>query len=311
MQLIQIIDHSLHNMHGLLFVAIGLAISLRFVGFPDLTVEGSFTAGAVVFAVLSRQQISAFICLAGAAGAGLAAGVCTAILNQYLNLGKIISSIIVMLSFLLMAPYIAGGATVGLLGVETAFTGLDDLDSSLGSFLFGNASSMLHLARNSILLVIELGTTLVLIQFFTRRLGQEMRYVGSAKESGLVPKSRRKLLTVGGLALGNLLVGLGGAIEADKNGGFTQNMGSGILLVGLAIIVLGESLVKAFKKRDFLTVKESFLALLAGCFIYSLGIQGMLYANLYLVDIRLATTVFLLLCLIYASKYHPNSASLF
>ena len=107
------------------------------------------------------------------------------------------------------------------------------------------------------------------------------------------------------------MVAIGGAIEAQRRGGFTVNMGTGILLVSLAALVLGESLLKTKKKREFLYLREYIVALILGVIVYSFGVQILLQLRISLVDIRLLTALFLVVLLGFAGRFHSSSARLF
>jgi len=110
---------------------------------------------------------------------------------------------------------------------------------------------------------------------------------------------------------GNATVAIGGAIEAQRRGGFTNNMGTGMLLVALAVLVLGEALLKSYRKREYLRMSEYALAVVLGCLLYSAGIQGLLALRIDFVDLRLLTAVFLLVLLGIAGRAHSSSTRLF
>jgi putative ABC transport system permease protein len=110
---------------------------------------------------------------------------------------------------------------------------------------------------------------------------------------------------------GNAIVALGGAVEAQRRGGYTNNMGIGMLLVGLAVLVLGEALIKSVRKRDHLRLSEYALAILVGSIVYCTGIQLLLAVRIDFVDLRLLTALFLLLLLGIAGRAYSSSTKLF
>ena len=122
---------------------------------------------------------------------------------------------------------------------------------------------------------------------------------------------QQKYLMFFGLSLGNSLVGLGGAVEAERSGGFSQNMGLGVILISLACLVLGESILKTVVRRDQLLVREYLLAVFLGVVGYSLVLKLLLFAGLTFLDVRLTTTLFLLVLLAIAARYHPSTGRLF
>lgn len=309
---ISIIDGTIYNSTGLYFIVLGIIISIRFTGYPDLTVDGSFTVGAAFYAVTINLTSSVIIALIVALFSGLIAGLLTAMVNQTFNVGKIISSIIVMIILTLVVPYFTSGITISLLNSDSIFTYVSKLDYQITHMIFGAVPFSLHLIFILFFLLLALVLTVFLLKFFTKhKVGIKLRYIGSAKKPGLIKVKYRKFYLFFGLALGNMFVALGGAFEAEKKAGFNQNMGFGVLLIALTILILGESIVKARKKRDFLYVKEYLLAASIGTFIYSLGVQLLLALNISFLDVRLSSTLLLLFLLGYAAKRHPNSAQLF
>ena len=306
-----LIDSSLYNSTGYLFVALGILVSIRFMGFPDLTADGSFTLGAAVYAVCIKNGLPVFVCFLAAYFGGLIAGFMTTCINRGLKIGKIISSVLVMMFLITVVPYITGGSTIGLISVSHLFSELQQLDIALTRYVIGNPGFSLHILFTSVLLIICLAGILLIKYFFRTRIGIEMRYIGSSKQPSLISKRKNDLLLLLGLTTGNALIGIGGAIEAERHGGFSQNMGLGILLIGLSCLVLGESIIKSRLKRDYLTVSESLIAVIVGVLSYSFILQSLLAAGLTFLDVRLTTTLFLLVMLTFASKKHPNSGRLF
>jgi putative ABC transport system permease protein len=162
-----------------------------------------------------------------------------------------------------------------------------------------------------VLSVFCLAAALTVYWLFNTRLGVEIRYIGSSVSAGLLTLKRRKFLAHIGLAMGNGLVGLGGAVEANKNGSFNQNMGVGVLLIGLSVLILGESIIKTRAKRDNLYVGESILAILIGVLVYTAGIQILLNLGIARLDVKLTATALLLVLLAFAARKHPNTGRLF
>ena len=147
--------------------------------------------------------------------------------------------------------------------------------------------------------------------FFGTQLGLAIRYSGAAKFPGLLaPVMRRHLLFVG-LGLGNSLVALGGALEAERNGGFSQSMGIGAILVGLATLTLGESVIKARRHRDNLSLAENVAAVALGILIYSFSLQLLLALGVTFLDVRLTSALLLLGMLAWSGRHHSSAGKLF
>jgi len=308
---LSIIDSALYNTPGFLLVALGVLISIRFAGFPDLTVDGSYTIGAALYALTIKATGAVGPAYLLAMLGGAVAGAMTAGINQFLGIGKIISSVLVMLLLILVVPYLTGGSTIGLLTHQSLIAQIAAIDTNLTRTLLGQVPFSLHILLTTFLFAICAIALSATYYFFKRKPGIEVRYIGSAKNPTLLPKSRRVRAQFIGLMLGNSIIALGGSIEAERAGGFHQNMGLGIILVALAILILGESLLKSRAFRDQLYVGESMAAVAIGAIVYAVGVQVLLALNIAAVDVRLATTLFLLVMLAYASRRHPNSGRLF
>jgi putative ABC transport system permease protein len=306
-----IFDSVLFNSTGLLFVVLGVFTLIRMAGFPDLTVDGSFTIGAALYSVSLVNGFSTPTALLLAAVGGALGGLLTWTVNEHLGVGKVVSSVLSMIILILSTPYLSGGSTKSLLNVRSIHSTIEGLDATLTTALIGSRSYQAHLIFSSLWLTsfFALGTLTLLA--LNTRAGLRMRYAGSAASPTLVPKREQTMLLLGGLMAGNAIVALGGAVEAQRRGGYTNNMGIGMLLVGLAVLVLGEALIKSVRKRDHLRLSEYALAILVGSIVYCTGIQLLLAVRIDFVDLRLLTALFLLLLLGIAGRAYSSSTKLF
>lgn len=306
-----VLDGALYNSTGYLFVVLGILISIRFTGYPDLTVDGSFTFGAALYVMGICLNLSVATGFLLAWGGGLVSGLLTAALNRYCRIGKIISSVLVMIFLITIVPYLTGGSTLGLLQQRHILADLHQWDMNLTRQIWPDSSFSLHLGFTGCFLFIALGIVLLTNCFFNTRLGLQIRYFGSAVSPSLLTAAKRKAVLFIGLALGNGFVAIGGAIEAERKGGFSQNMGLGVLLIGLACLILGESIAKTFLRRNNLHVHEYLKAVICGVIGYCLVLQLLLYSGITFLDVRLTSTVFLFVLLTLASRRHSNRGSLF
>src|SRR5690348_5756010 len=106
-------DSSIFNSTGLLFVVLGVVTSIRMSGFPDLTIDGSFTIGAALYSVLLVEGGTTPLALLVAAFGGALGGLLTWTINDQLGVGKVVSGVLSMIILVLSAPYISGGSTKG------------------------------------------------------------------------------------------------------------------------------------------------------------------------------------------------------
>jgi len=306
-----VIDATLYNFSGLIFVVLGVFVLIRVSGYPDLTIDGSFTIGAVLYSVTAYTSSSALLALFIAVLGGAAAGALTWAINVKLGIGKVISSVLSMIILILLAPYISGGSSRSLLNSESGFAMISSLDEKISRYLLPDVSFQLHLVFNTVCMLL-LGVILFgLAVFFRSKIGLKLRYIGGAEQPNLVNDKSRYYLLALGLVLGNGLVALGGAIEAERRAGYTNNMGVGTILIGLTVLILGESIVKARTNSRFLTVNGYFTGLVLGTLIYAFGIQIILQMGFNFVDLRLLSAIFLLVILAMANRKNSSSNELF
>ena len=203
---------------GLIYalVALGVLISFRILDFPDLTADGSFPLGAVVFAVSVGAGVNPWLaCLLGAL-AGAAAGTVTAWLHVSLNILPLLASILVMVALYSLNLRITGG---------TPNLPLIDTPSVFSPFTAPDFSNQFWI-QPLIILIFVIAAKLLLDWFFNTKTGLAVRATGinarMARAQG-VPTSKMIVL---GMALSNALIALGGALFAQTSG--SADMSSGI-----------------------------------------------------------------------------------
>ena len=214
---------------GLIYavVALGVYLTFRILDFPDLTVDGSFTTGAATAAVLITGGTPVPLAMLAAFVAGALAGLVTGLLHTKGRIDGLLAGILTMIALYSINLRIMGKANIPLLGQDTLFTWLDDLG----------------LARNwGSILVLFLGVfvvKLILDWFLHTDLGLALQATGGNEEmirSYGVSTDRMKIL---GLMISNGLVALGGSLLAMYQGFADISMGIGLILVGLASVIVG------------------------------------------------------------------------
>lgn len=234
---------------GLIYalVALGVLISFRILDFPDLTADGSFPLGAVVFAVSVGAGVNPWLaCLLGAL-AGAAAGTVTAWLHVSLNILPLLASILVMVALYSLNLRITGG---------TPNLPLIDTPSVFSPFTAPDFSNQFWI-QPLIVLIFVIAAKLLLDWFFNTKTGLAVRATGinarMARAQG-VPTSKMIIL---GMALSNALIALGGALFAQTSGSADMSSGIGTIVIGLAAVIIGENLLPA--KRIFLITLSAVL----------------------------------------------------
>ena len=220
---------------GLIFglVALGVYLSFRVINFPDLTVDGSFPLGGAVAAALIVAGIDPFAATAAAIAAGAAAGALTAWLNVRLRIMQLLASILVMIALYSINLRIMGKPNVALINDPTVFTLFD----------FGGLPE--YMLKPLVLLVIVIVAKLLIDLFFASETGLAMRATGGNPRMARAQGISTDRQTIVGLALSNALVALAGALFVQSQGGADISMGIGTIVIGLAAVIIGETLLPA------------------------------------------------------------------
>lgn len=285
------------------FVAVGVYISFRVLNFPDLTVDGSLPLGAAVSAAMILNGSPPGLTLLAAGAAGALAGVATALIATRLHIHSLLASILTTTALFSINLHIMGKSNIPLLNEETIFTpfyppvaGL--LETWGGAELARYASNLL-----TILLVGLLAAVVKLLFDWLMRteVGLGLQATGSNPQMVRALGTNTDWMYILGLAIGNGLVGLSGAVFAQYQGFADINMGTGLIIAGLAAVILGETL---FQPRRMATAT---LAVIAGMVIYRLAIAAALNISVALpsgqtlkvdpLDIKLATALLVLTAL--------------
>jgi putative ABC transport system permease protein len=270
---------------GLIFglVALGVLISFRILRFPDLTVDGSFPLGGAVAATLISAGFDPFTSTLVATVAGAVAGAITGWLNVKLKIMDLLASILMMIALYSINLRIMGRPNVPLISDPTVFTvlqpeGLSD-----------------YIARPLILLVLIVVVKFALDWYFATQTGLAMRATGSnprmARSQGVA--TGRAVLA--GMAISNALCALGGALFAQSQGGADISMGIGTIVIGLAAVIVGESIMPS-RKMIIAT-----LAVIIGAVLYRFFIALALnidFIGLQAQDLNLVTAVLVTIALV-------------
>ena len=220
---------------GLIFglVALGVYLSFRVINFPDLTVDGSFPLGGAVAAALIVAGIDPFAATAAAIAAGAAAGALTAWLNVRLRIMQLLASILVMIALYSINLRVMGKPNVALINDPTVFT----------LFEFGGLPD--YVLKPLVLLVIVIAAKVLIDLFFASETGLAMRATGSNPRMARAQGISTDKQTIVGLALSNALVALAGALFVQSQGGADISMGIGTIVIGLAAVIIGETILPA------------------------------------------------------------------
>ncbi|HFU4011415.1 TPA: ABC transporter permease [Streptococcus suis] len=257
-------------------LSLGIFMTFRILNFPDMTTEGSFPLGGAVAVTLLTQGVHPVLATGAAVLAGCLAGLVTGLLYTKGKIPTILAGILVMSSCHSVMLFIMGRANLGLLNTTT----LQDL------LPFSDTLNQLILGLGAVILVI-----LAMLFFLYTRLGQAYIATGDnpdmARSFG-INSSRMELM---GLVLSNGIIALAGALIAQQEGYADVSRGIGVIVVGLASLIIGEVLF------DNLTMAERFIAIVVGAIFYQFLILGVISLGINTSYLRIFSAIILAICL--------------
>lgn len=270
-------------------MALGVYLSFRILDFPDLTVDGSFVTGAAIAAVLIMNGTAPIIATCLAAIAGFIAGCCTGVLHTKGKINPLLSGILMMIALYSINLRIMGRANVPLLNEETIFTKIANFWESTA---LSNVISV-SWATLIIMLIVTFFVKFLVDIFLKTEIGLAIRATGDNKRMIRSFSANTDWLIILGLGLSNALVALSGAFVAQYSGFSDIGMGVGMIVVGLASVIIGEAL---FGTK---TLVRTTLAVIGGAIVYRIVIALALRVEfLDTGDMKLITAVIVIIALI-------------
>jgi len=278
------------------FLAFGVLISFRIFRFPDITAEGSVPLGAAIAAVLLVRGMEPFLATAAGFCGGLLAGTITGLLHTKFKIHGLLSGILVMTALYSVNLHIMGRSNVPLLSEVT----LASYAERSGAAILGPSSLSLLGWEVSIrdasvfvsILLAVLVAGLILYLFFRTHLGTAMRATGDNDQMIRALGVNVDHMIVLGLALSNGLIGVAGALLAQYQGFADVQMGIGMMVLGLASVIIGEALVGSE------SLGLSIAGAVMGSVLFRLLVAIALRWGLDPNDLKLITAVFVFLALV-------------
>ena len=271
-------------------LALGIYISYRVFKFADITADGSITFGAAVAAAMLTRGVHPLAASGAAFAAGALAGICTGVLHTRFKINQLLSGILVMTALYSINLHVMGQSNLPLLSATTLATYAQDL----GRWISGHDSAKLLgwpvSARDlgSLLLAaaIVLVIALILWLFFKTNLGSAMRASGDNDQMIRALGVSVENMIVLGLAIANGLVAFAGALLAQYQGFADVQMGIGMIVWGLASVIIGRALIGSDSIGAALT------GTIMGSVFFRLIIAMALRWGLNPNDLKLVTAIF-------------------
>ena len=232
----------------LALLALGIFISFRIFDFPDITAEGSFTFGAAVSASLLVAGFNPAIATAVAFLGGFLAGASTGLIHTKFKINPLLSGILVMTALYSVNLHVMGKSNVPLLSQNTLFTWFESFSQMVSGKervidLIGWSVPAKDLWTMLFCLLIILLFGLLLLWFFRTNLGTAMRATGDNAQMIRALGVNTKVMIIFGVALSNGFIALAGSMLAQFQGFADVQMGIGMMVWGLASVIIGEALI--------------------------------------------------------------------
>lgn len=275
---------------GLIYgvMALGVFMTFRVLDFPDLTVDGSFPLGAAVMASALVGGLPIWVGLVLALIAGAAAGTITALIHNELKVPSLLAGILTMTMLYSINIRVLGNkANVSLLRERHLITALSELTEGIMS------SGMAQLVVFGLIAALAV---FLLDAFFHTDLGLTLGALGANERMVVAQGSNPKILKILGVGLSNSMVALSGAFTAQYQGFADASLGVGMVVSGLAMVMIGEFLIRSTKIHWLL------IRVIAGAIVYKAIMFGGRYYG-YMIrltpnDLKLVTGLLIIISLI-------------
>ena len=268
--LIDILNEGL--MYALL--AMGMYITYSILDFPDLSVDGTFPLGAVLSGVLIIQGVDPWLCLVISFAAGMAAGVLTGLMHVKLRITPLLCGIIMYTAMLSVNLVILKAGTDGK-AVASFFTKNTIFNSGIASLIPKNIGEGGFYIRTVVIaLILVIVCKLLLDLYLKTKHGLLLRATGANDKYTVMLGRNPGSMKIFGLALGNGFAALAGSVIAQNKGSADQQMGIGMVVLGLASVIIGLSLFRRvkFMKGTTMVIQGSLVYKAAYQIVLSLGI---------------------------------------
>lgn len=288
---------------GLIYaiMALGVYLSFRVLDFPDLTVDGSFVTGAAVAAIAIVNGVPPVVATILGALAGFLAGCMTGILHTKGKINALLAGILMMISLYSINLRIMTQPNLPLRNETTLWKQLRAFFEPLGidSFLNGLLEKIgltyfpptwvIVFAMVIIILIIKLLTDF----YLKTEVGLALRATGDNQRMIRSFAANTDLLIILGIGLSNGLVALSGALIAQHQGFADIGMGIGLIIIGLASVIIGEAL---FGTK---TIVQTTFAVIGGAIVYRIVVTlALRFDFLQTGDMKLITAVLVIIALV-------------
>ena len=266
----------------LALLALGIFISFKIFNFADITAEGSITLGASIAAALIVAGVEPVTATIIAMFGGFVAGALTGIIHTKFNINGLLSGILVMTALYSINLHIMGKSNLPLLSEDTIITKIEALNLM--------ANKEMTILLSTLLIVSVFG--IVLYLFLKTNLGTAMRATGNNPQMIRALGVNTNHMIILGLAIANALIALSGAILAQFQGFADVQMGIGMLVWGLASVIIGEAVI------GDKSIGSLIVGAVLGSLIFRLLVAIALRWGMNPNDLKLITAIFVFIALV-------------
>jgi putative ABC transport system permease protein len=269
---------------GLIYglVALGVYLTFRVLDFPDLSVDGSFPMGAAVAATAIVAGLNPWLATLMAMAAGALTGWVTAFLTVRCGILNLLASILTMIAAFSINIRIMGRPNLALIGEDTILTPFESFADPM-------------YVRPLVVAVLVLIMAWITVRLLNSDFGLGLRATGVNARMVSAQGASTAFYTYFGLALSNGYVGFAGALFAQTNSFADVTSGVGTIVVGLAAVILGQTLIPGRK------IWVAVLAVILGSVLYRLAVAFALSSGMFGLqasDLNLVTAVLVAIALI-------------
>ena len=294
---------------GIIFalLALGVYISYRIFDVADITVDGSLTFGAAVASVLLvKHGINPLWATTAGFIAGAIAGTVSGILQTRFQINSLLAGILVMTALYSVNLHVMGRSNIPFLGAVTLSTYCEQVGSYLFSGtetnLWGWMVSSADLTMLILMFSLVGSIALALWAFLRTDIGTAMRASGDNPQMVKALGGHVENYRIFGLAVSNGLVGLAGALWAQYQNFADVQMGIGMVVWGLASVIIGEALTGAT------SVGIAIVGTIIGSILFRQLVAIALSFGLNPNDLKMITAVFVFAALILPNLINKFSA---
>jgi putative tryptophan/tyrosine transport system permease protein len=279
-------------------LALGVFITYRVFGILDLTADGAFGVGAATAAALLAHGWSPGPATVLGAWAGMMAGLVTGLVHTRFGINALLAGILTTTALYSGNLYIMGGGDTSVAAVPTLITRAEDLFTRMvpnadAITLLGTPVSARNLGALMLLVLVVVVVVWLLARFFGTNLGLALRATGDNPQMARALGVSVNGMLVVGLVMANGLIGLAGALFAEYQGFANIQMGLGMIVTGLASVIVGETLAGGRHG-----MASRLVAVVLGAVLFRLIIAGALRAGLDPNALKLVSAVFVFLALV-------------